>query len=961
LNHIPKLRGTIYNAFKNQFLMKSTLLTMGTIALLSVTTYAQTNVAPFKSKVPMAFVENKGQITDQTGNTRTDIDFRLSSGNVNVFISQGQIHYQWSQAQPSYAASLTPRSVTNTAIPIDIYRMDMELLGANLNGEPERYDKSDYYENYYLSQTGPEGSRAMSYQKLVYKEVYPNIDWVLYIKAGKLEHDFVLHPGANVSQIKMKFSGATNISVNDDGSLTAVTPFGSISEAAPYSYQEDGKAVASAYVLSDNIVGFTTADYSGKLTIDPTVSWSTYIGGNGLAEEVYGLHVVGTDLYVGGMTNSAANIATTGAHQTTYGGFADGMLMKFNSAGTLLWATYYGGDETDAVAVIDHDSLGYIYIAGHTYSATGIATPGSHQTVYGGSTDLLFAKFDSSGARIFGSYYGGSGSDANLPDIEISGGYFYVSGSTNSNSGIASAGAPQPALAGNSDLFVAKFNLNGVRQWGTYVGGSGTDNGGALAVDRQDNIYLFGRTNSESGLATPGAHKAVFNFVNGNYDHCLVKLNANGVKQWATYHGGDEDETPYMMGYNIACDDAGNVYFTGSTKSTSGISTSGTHQPFLGGGEDCYLAKFDSTGTKLWGTYYGGDGNEIFTTISIADTNTVYLVGMTTSTSGMASANALNPTFSGGVYYGDAFVAKFDGMGNRQYGSYFGSTGTDGAMVSCADNVGNLYMGGITNSPTNISTPGSHQSAYPGALAWGAFLVKFCFAPPASYIQVQGPDSVCRNSVVTYSIPPVPEASQYIWTLPSGWSGASNTNSIDVTTTGQGGVLSVQVVRCSDSSVISSLPVFVHPADIPVIIEDNSVLSTAGNYVSYQWLLNDTEIPGGTASTLTVAEVGDYRVITTNAQGCTDTSEVYTVTQLSVKLHSLYNQVAVFPNPTSDLINIQSPVAVHITLTDIYGKTVQQWSKVPQLSTSHLANGMYFLQIADNNGELIKTVKIVKQ
>src|SRR5690606_1922367 len=145
-----------------------------------------------------SFVENKGQITDQYGQPRPDIDFRLSSGNVNVFIGYGHIHYQWSAAAfPNNIPSVfegKDRLVPDRT-DIDIYRMDVQLLGARQNGLLQREGLQPYIENYYVPQVGSDGTVAKSYQKIVYKEVYPNIDWELYIKDGKLEQDFVVHPG----------------------------------------------------------------------------------------------------------------------------------------------------------------------------------------------------------------------------------------------------------------------------------------------------------------------------------------------------------------------------------------------------------------------------------------------------------------------------------------------------------------------------------------------------------------------------------------------------------------------------------------------------------------------------------------------------------------------------------------------------------------------------------------------
>src|SRR5690606_34316163 len=127
-----------------------------------------------------------------------------------------------------------------------------------------------------------------------------------------------VRPGGNPADIKIKYAGAEQLALNSDGSLSATTPLGKISEQAPYCHDEQGGAVASRFRLEGNVVSFAVGHYSGTLTIDPTVEWATYFGGTsveagrGIALDDYG-HV-----YMTGTTGSSDNIATTGAYQTTY-------------------------------------------------------------------------------------------------------------------------------------------------------------------------------------------------------------------------------------------------------------------------------------------------------------------------------------------------------------------------------------------------------------------------------------------------------------------------------------------------------------------------------------------------------------------------------------------------------------------------------------------------------------------
>ena len=707
------------------------------------------------------FVENKGQLTDQFGQSRPDIDFRLSAGELTVFIGRGQLHYQWSRQHESADAKqkFNGSILSNVQNTINIYRLDVQLLNSSNSGNLQKEGRHSYIEHYYLPQCGTDGATAKSYLKIVYKDIYPNIDWVLYIKQGKLEQDFVVHPNGKVSDIQMQFKGATDITLNDNGSFTATTPFGAITESAPNSFYDGSHKVSSAYVLTGNLLGFTTGAYKGTLTIDPTVSWSTYIGGNGFADIVEDIELNDFNaLYVAGQTLSGTNIATIGSHQVIIGGGSDGFLKKYDRSGAVIWATYYGGENDDVIRSVACDSIGNVYVAGNTMSIYGIATPGSHQPVLGGFSDVFFAKFDSTGTRIFGSYYGGNDDEGSHAKIAVKGSSLFVGGATMSSSGIATAGAHQSVLGGSMDAFVAKFTLAGSREWGTYYGGLGADGfANSLACDTKGNIYLFGTTSSDTGIATAGAHKSAYSFITSNVDHFLAKFNKNGIRQWGTYYGGPDEEFGHFSSRNIVCDRLGNVYMAGATSSTSGISTSGSHQTTFSGETDNYLSKFDSNGVRQWATYYGGTEAEMFPSVHIADSNRIYLNGTSASPTGIATANALQVMFAGGAAYGDAFIADFNENGIRQYGTYFGGPGIDGGLALTTDKDGYIYLGGCTNSTSGIATAGSNQSTYPGGMLFNGFLARLCHVP-SSTLPISGNDSVCHGSINQYSVPAVADA-----------------------------------------------------------------------------------------------------------------------------------------------------------------------------------------------------------
>ena len=336
--------------------------------------------------------------------------------------------------------------------------------------------------------------------------------------------------------------------------------------------------------------------------------WSTYFGGNDLD---YGNNIT-TDLfgnvYITGNTSSAANISTPGTHQTSLGGGPnDAFLAKFNNSGVLQWSTYYGGYLDDNAYAVKTDAAGNVYIAGITSSNDSIATPGLHQTVNNGGLDAFVVKFNSSGVRIWGAYYGGSNADY-LSGLAIdASGNVYICGSTQSISSISTPGSFQPNIdttGSYPDAFVAKFSNNGNFLWGTYFGGNGTDLASDVATDFLGNVIISGFTYSTNNISTPGSFQSNFS---GSQDAFVAKFNSAGNLAWSTYYGG-----PYNVTYGngITCGPDGSIYLAGNTNDTSGIATPGSHQPNFGGFFDAYLVKFGMTGNRIWSTYYGGTANE---------------------------------------------------------------------------------------------------------------------------------------------------------------------------------------------------------------------------------------------------------------------------------------------------------------------------------------------------------------
>lgn len=382
------------------------------------------------------------------------------------------------------------------------------------------------------------------------------------------------------------------------------------------------------------------------------------------------------------------------------------------------WSTYYGGTGNEGSFSTVIDPWGNVYIAGITMS-NGMAFNGHQMTFGGGNVDAFLVKFNAAGARVWATYYGGTGDEQTFFPGRMglctdAMGNVYLAGLTNSTNAIASGGF-QNMIGGGVDAYLVKFDSAGVRQWGTYYGGSQMDNGYDCAADANGNIYLCGRTGS-TGLASGGFQ----NTLAGQTDAFLVKFDAAGNRLWATYYGG----TAIEEGFTVACDDSLNVIIGGCTGSTASIASGGFQNTYGGGASDAFIAKFDAGGSRIWATYYGGTAGEWYMQTSDMEmvcgaNGEVYVSGYTESSNGIAFMGAQN-TFGGGT--NDAFLLKMDGAGNRVWSTYYGGSGDEIGHGVALDSAGNVFLSGKTTSAAGISL-GGFQVSYGGST--DGFLVKF--------------------------------------------------------------------------------------------------------------------------------------------------------------------------------------------------------------------------------------------
>ncbi|TDW48617.1 gliding motility-associated-like protein [Flavobacterium sp. 270] len=738
----------------------------------------------------IGFTENKGQIVDQKGKPNTAVKYLLTSGGLNVQLKKNGFSYD------IYDVKRTPivQSQTSKILPYQIHdkeikpeynleynfhRIDIDFVNSNSNVELITAQESKDFDNYYNLPNKPEGIVGVHlYKQITYKNIYPNIDVVFTIPNDPkkvVEYNFIVHPKGKISDIKLKFKGAETELI--DNKIQMNVRFGKMEETLPASWTEEGntkKEIAVEYrKMKNDVYGFATSDLVSDKTliIDPVPIrlWGTYYGGEDF-EYFNSVFVKDGFIYLAGITYSSLNIASTGASQNTLGSAilssSDSFLTKFNSDGTRVWGTYYGGNSTDEVTKVVVSDNDNIYIAGASMSPDNISTFGSHQQTKGNYFDGFLAKFDKDGIRKWGTYYGGSSVDYIRSLLVDANEKIYIAGETRSKDNIATNGSFQPvygSTVNTDDAFIAKFNADGVREWGTYYGGSETDEITNSKLDSSGNIIFVGITFSNNNISTPNSYQETK--TGTDMDSFLLKFDVNGNRIWSTYLGGEKNDFLADLGI----DSSGNIYCFGQTYSASGISTSGAFEENLNsnnlGNSGCIL-KLDSNGFKIWGTYFypetfGG---------SVSKNGSLYFTGRVAAGGFSATPNAYQEFPFNSTPGTDSYFAKFDSDGQRKWATYFSGEAADDALTLAIDQDNNIYLAGVTVSKTNIATPGTYQTnLYPDTNTYtpnhgDAFLVKFKDCESTAFITSNSPICIGKNLELKAS-----GGTAYSWSGPNGF------------------------------------------------------------------------------------------------------------------------------------------------------------------------------------------------
>ena len=441
----------------------------------------------------------------------------------------------------------------------------MELIGgdtqAGVLAEQELPTKVNYLVG---NDPGAWRTGVTTHGRLRYQGVYPGIDVVYYGNQRQLEHDFVVAPGADPSQIRWRFEGTDRLELEPDGTLVVWAGPASLRFRPPHVYQwnrGEREVVPATYRMTavpSEEVGFAVAPYdpTRTLVIDPVLVYSSFLGGLGY-EQASGAAVdrLG-QLYVVGETSST-NFPVANALWPTNSGGYDGpqnpygneaFVAKLGAEGTnLLFATYLGGNGLDVAVAVTLDALDRPVITGLTGSTNFPITPNALQRQMASEEDLGFYPSDvfvvrlsaNGDALLYSTYIGGEAEDQGLAIALDETGDVYVAGYTESEDFPVRNNTT--VLGDATDAFVLKFRPGETNlSYSMLLGGNGFDFAQSIAVDQLGHAHVLGSTAS-SGFPVTNAFQSTYR--GGNYDVFLSKLapEGNGLV-FSTFLGGSGQE-----------------------------------------------------------------------------------------------------------------------------------------------------------------------------------------------------------------------------------------------------------------------------------------------------------------------------------------------------------------------------------------------------------------------------------
>jgi len=461
-----------------------------------------------------------------------------------------------------------------------------------------------------------------------------------------------------------RIAGATGL---DAGTSVATDTLGNVFVTG---YYMSSLNLANANGTTGATLTFTggTDGFLAKYSSAGAVMWATRMTGATTSEDVgtgVATDTSGNVFVCGGYGTTLTLFNTgggTGATLTSAGGFSDGFLAKYSSAGAVLWAARISSTDLDAAFTVATDSSDNVIVSGYYGAAVTLfnASGTAGASLTSNNTDVFIAKYSSAGVILWATRLSSTQAEyGRSVAVDTSGNVFVAGQYGSATITLYNTGGGIGATltnSGNTDCFIVKYSSAGAVLWATRISSTSGDIGYGIAADSSGNVFVTGTYGAALTLFnTGGGIGASLTYEAGSASF-VAKYSSVGAVLWATRI------TNALVGNGISTDLSDNLFVTGSSSTPIFYNSSGISNASLttSGGDDAFIAKYTSAGGVSWVTRIGSTGADNGYGFDIDSSGNVFVTG--TYGAALTLFNSDGTPGASLTYVGgnnDSFIAKY--------------------------------------------------------------------------------------------------------------------------------------------------------------------------------------------------------------------------------------------------------------------------------------------------------------
>ncbi len=410
-------------------------------------------------------------------------------------------------------------------------------------------------------------------------------------------------------------------------------------------------------------------------------------------------------------------------------GSFDSYVARYSEAGALLWTISFGGTGQDRIYELALDGNGDVILVGSFEDRVVLGQGESNETtlVSLGSSDIFIAKYTADGLLLWARQAGGGSDDVAYALCLDANGNSFIGGAyrIQATFGPGEGNEVELTCLGVEDMFLAKYNPDGLLLWARGAGGSVSDFANGIGVDEDGNSLVTGTFSNRATFAHGEPQELTLDSGSALSNLFLAKYDVDGVLLWAKRAGGNSGGNLSVTDpRGIDVDAFGNSYLTGSFGETTTFGEGEANETTLTslGSIDVFMAKYNADGLLLWVKHPEGVGHDVGRSLVLDDSANFYLVGDFEESIVLGSGEVNQTTIAG---FG-SFLSKFNTEGTLLWVRNVGSS-SQGVVVfnHVLDTSENILLTGAFWGDTTFGAGENNETTYSSAGSSDIFVAKY--------------------------------------------------------------------------------------------------------------------------------------------------------------------------------------------------------------------------------------------